>query len=208
MSPLVLDAAPSGVDMTRSIFLEAMGPRPLDEFDGSLPVDAQMKGRRAVVDLGGWGRREHTTAAVDAGVELWHVLGYGLDHLDLPYLLDHGVQVAHTPGSCSAVALAEHAMLLTLAAIRSLGDQERNLREKVFYLPWSEELDGKTLLLVGVGASGIELARRANAFGMVVTGVDLRRPNESITGAVGISRVEPASRLPEMLPEADVVSLH
>ena len=125
----------------------------MDMFDPDEDWPPQFAGRRAIVDLGGWGRREHTSQAVEAGVELWHVLGYGLDHLDLEFLLHSGVTVAHTPGSCSAQALADHAMLLTLACTRRIKDLFANLQEGVFYYPWTNELTGSRLLLLGVGAS-------------------------------------------------------
>jgi D-3-phosphoglycerate dehydrogenase len=206
--PLLLNAAPSGIELTRATMLRVMGERPIDEFDPGRSAPDQFLGRRAVIDLGGWGRREHTAAAVDGGVELWHVLGYGLDHLDLQYLLANGVQVAHTPGSCSAVALAEHAMLLLLATVRSIKEQMDNLQKGRFYYPWSEELAGRRLHLVGVGASGLELARRASSFGMEVVGVDVAIGDATIYRRAGVERVELAERLHDLMATADVVSLH
>jgi len=205
---LFLYAAPSGIEPTRATFLRAAGGLAVDEFDPKGPFREQFSGRRAVVDLGGWGRREHTSTAVDAGVELWHVLGYGLDHLDLQFLLENGVQVAHTPGSCSAVALAEHAMMLMLATVRQIKEQLENLRGGKFYYPWSDELLGKRMLLVGVGASGRELARRASAFGIEIVGVDVSIADTESYRAVGIESVEPADRLHDLMATADLISLH
>jgi phosphoglycerate dehydrogenase-like enzyme len=206
--PLFVYAAPSGLEPTRSEFFRVMGDRPLDMFDPEGDWPAQFAGRRAVVDLGGWGRREHTGVAVDAGVELWHVLGYGLDHLDLEFLLTNGVTVAHTPGSCSAVALAEHAMLLMLACVRRIKELFSNLADGVFYYPWTNELAGRRLLLLGVGASGRELARRASAFGMEVVGVDTVIADRRTYSEVGVETVKSPQELPELLSTADVVSLH
>ena len=206
--PLFLYAAPSGLEPTRSEFFRVMGDRPLDMFDPDRDWPTQFAGRRAVVDLGGWGRREHTSLAVGAGVELWHVLGYGLDHLDLEFLLSNGVTVAHTPGSCSAVALAEHAMLLMLACVRRIKELFSNLDSGVFYYPWTNELAGRRLLLLGVGASGRELARRASAFGMEVVGVDTQIADQRSYSEVGVEMVRPPEELAQMLGAADVVSLH
>lgn len=207
-APLFLYAAPSGLEPTRGEFFRVMGDRPLDMFDPDGEWPEQFAGRRAVVDLGGWGRREHTTLAVGAGAELWHVLGYGLDHLDLEFLLSNGVTVAHTPGSCSAVALAEHAMLLMLACVRRIKELFSNLDSGVFYYPWTNELAGRRLLLLGVGASGRELARRASAFGMEVVGVDTQIADQRSYSEVGVEMVRPPEELAQMLGTADVVSLH
>jgi phosphoglycerate dehydrogenase-like enzyme len=206
--PLFVYAAPSGLEPTRSEFFRVMGDKTVDMFDPDKDWSAQFAGRRAVVDLGGWGRREHTTVAVGAGVELWHVLGYGLDHLDLEFLLTNGVAVAHTPGSCSAVALAEHAMLLMLACVRRIKELFSNLDDGVFYYPWTNELAGRRLLLLGVGASGRELARRASAFGMEVVGVDTEIADQGTYSEVGVQTVKGPQELPELLSTADVVSLH
>ena len=206
--PLFLYAAPSGLEPTRSEFFRAMGDRPLDMFDPEGDWTAQFAGRKAIVDLGGWGRREHTSEAVAGGVELWHVLGYGLDHLDLEFLMKNGVTVAHTPGSCSAVALAEHAMLLMLACVRRIKELFANLDGGVFYYPWTNELAGRRLLLLGVGASGRELARRASAFGMEVVGVDTQIADRRTYSEVGVETVESPEELPVLLGTADVVSLH
>jgi phosphoglycerate dehydrogenase-like enzyme len=207
--PLFMCVAPSGLQPAYGVFEKAMGGDPFDLFDRAAdPGEPDFVGRRAVVDLGGWGTREETSRAVDAGVELWHVLGYGLDHLDLQYLLEHDVTVAHTPGSCSAIALAEHAMMLMLGSARQLRTQQANLEAGRMYHPWSLELAGKRLLLLGVGASGRELARRAAALQMEVHGIDVALAGDEDYRALGITSVRPPDALPEMLPGADVISLH
>jgi phosphoglycerate dehydrogenase-like enzyme len=185
-----------------------MGDRSFDVFDAANGGEPDFSGRRAVVDMGGWGQREQTEKAVRAGVQLWHVFGYGLDHLDLEYLLGNGVIVAHTPGSCSAVALAEHAIMLMLNCSRSIGEQMANLQKGEFWHPWANELAGRRLLLLGVGASGRELAVRAAAFQMEVVGVDIVVGDEESYRRIGISSVQPPDALPDLLPTADVISLH
>ena len=207
-APLFLCVAPSGPEPALSQFRAAMGERPFDVFDEAGGGAPEFSGRRAVIDLGGWGRREQTSSAVAAGVELWHVLGYGLDHLDLAYLLRNGVTVAHTPGSCSAISLAEHAMMLMLNCARHMREQAANLEAGAFWRPWTNELAGRRLLVLGVGASGRELAARAAAFRMDVVGVDIAVENPGNYRSSGISSVSSPDRLPRLLPTADIVSLH
>lgn len=207
-APLFLCVAPSGLEPALSQFRSAMDGRPFDLFDKANGGKPDFSGRRAVVDLGGWGTRQETTEAVAAGVELWHVLGYGLDHVDLEYLLRNGVTVAHTPGSCSAISLAEHAMMLMLNCARQMKEQAANLRAGEFWHPWTSELAGKRLLLLGVGASGKELATRAAAFQMEVVGVDVAIDDDSAYRKIGISSVSPPDALSDLLPTADFVSLH
>ena len=58
---LVHGAVGPGADAERA-WSRAMGDRPLDIFDPEQDWGAQSSGRRAVVDLGGWGQRESTRA--------------------------------------------------------------------------------------------------------------------------------------------------
>jgi phosphoglycerate dehydrogenase-like enzyme len=207
-APLFLCVAPSGLEPSLSAFRHVMGARPFDVFDAADGGEPDFSGRRAVVDLGGWGTREQTAKAVAARVELWHVFGYGLDHLDLEYLLSKGVIVAHTPGSSSAVALAEQAMMLMLNCSRAIREQMANLEKGEFWRPWTNELAGSRLLLLGVGASGRELALRAASFQMDVIGVDIVVGEEESYRRIGISSVQSPDALYGLLPTADVISLH
>jgi cyclase len=66
-----------------------------------------------------------------------------------------------------------------------------------------EELNGKTMLVVGFGGIGTQISRRANAFGMRVMAVD---PKEMERPAFVFSLDKPA-KLMDLLPLADVVVL-
>jgi glyoxylate reductase len=65
-------------------------------------------------------------------------------------------------------------------------------------------LQEKTLGVVGMGAIGQSLARRAKAFGMEIVYSDARPASEEVEREVGARRVE----LDELLRIADVVSIH
>jgi phosphoglycerate dehydrogenase-like enzyme/glyoxylase-like metal-dependent hydrolase (beta-lactamase superfamily II) len=66
-----------------------------------------------------------------------------------------------------------------------------------------QELNGKTMLVVGLGGIGTQVARRAHAFGMRVMAID---PKEMERPACVFSLDKPA-KLMELLPKADVVVL-
>ena len=125
---------------------------------------------------GGVVGRETIAAAATAGVRLWQVLGTGLDHVDVQYILDRGLPLANTPGPFSSVALAEHALFLMLYFAKNFPASQRTIRSGVFYRPMNDELDGATLGLIGLGASARELSRRAAAFGMRLVGLDIQPP--------------------------------
>ena len=84
-------------------------------YEAGAPLERQIREVGVVVDQGGGvGTRATVDAAAGAGVKLWQVLGTGLDHVDVQYILDSGLPLANTPGPFSSVALAEHARLFDL----------------------------------------------------------------------------------------------
>jgi cyclase len=68
----------------------------------------------------------------------------------------------------------------------------------------AEELHGKTMLIVGMGGIGTQIARRAEAFGMRVMAID---PNEKIVKPAFVFSIEPPAKMMERIPQADVVVL-
>lgn len=175
-------------------------------FDPVLPIHAQLEATMVVVDQGGgMATRTIVDAAAEAGVKLWQVLGTGLDHVDVPYILDRGLPLANTPGPFSSIALAEHALLLMLYFAKHFPETQTNVRQRVFYRPMNEELHGQTLGLIGLGASGRELARRAAAFGMRVLGLDVVPPPPE---TIGVTFLGGPEALHELLRQSDYVSLH
>ena len=178
-------------------------------YDPAKPMVGQFENVDVVVDQGGSvGTRALIDAALAARVKLWQVLGTGVDHVDVAYFLERGLMLANTPGPFSAVALAEHAMFLMLYFAKGFDEHVRNLRSKVFYFPLSEELKGKTLGLVGLGASGQALAARAKAMGMRIAAVDaVDIPRERLD-ELGVEVFASPSKLKTVLGRADYVSLH
>jgi glyoxylate reductase len=133
----------------------------------------------------------------------------GLDHIDLAAATARGIPVGHTPGVLTETT-ADLAFALLLAGARRLGEAERWLRAGA----WTEELrwepdlflgrdlHGATLGIVGLGAIGLAVARRAAGFGMRVLGWS--RSTKPQAAALGIQQTE----LPELLSRSDFVSLH
>jgi glyoxylate reductase len=96
----------------------------------------------------------------------------GLDHLDVEAVRARGLALFNTPFVLSN-SVADHAMLLILAAARRLTEATELLRGGRWSDIWSNgllgvELAGKTLGIFGLGDIGTRVARRAAAFGMNV----------------------------------------
>lgn len=126
--------------------------------------------------------------------------GVGLDNIDVGAARRRGVYVVYAPGSTTN-ALAEHTLLLMLAAARrlyTLAEAVRDGRWSVRDQYLGGELRGRTLGIVGLGAIGRRVAELAGAFGMRVL-----YWSRSSTDARYVRRA-----LPALLAESDIVSLH
>jgi len=128
-------------------------------------------------------------------------ISVGSDHIDLAAASQRGIIVTHTPVLSDAVA--DLTLALILMTVRRLGEAV----DIVAHGGWDDALLGidlrsKTLLVVGLGRIGREVAHRALGFKMQVCGFDTRPEVRKIAG------VERVATLAEGLARADIVSLH
>ncbi|HKD00989.1 MAG TPA: phosphoglycerate dehydrogenase [Terriglobales bacterium] len=157
----------SAVDLLREPRWTVVTP---DQVDGKLGTQLQSADALIV----------RSAVQVDAGLlEHAHKLrvigraGVGVDNIDLEAATRKGIAVMNTPGA-NAVAVAEH----TLAVMLAMARQVCRANEWMHAGRWEKkslqgtELRGKTLGIVGLGRIGMEVARRARAFGMTVLGHD------------------------------------
>ncbi len=97
--------------------------------------------------------------------------------------------------------VAEHAIALALAAARSLVPVQIQMHaHRLRPPPDVRLLVGRTALILGYGAIGREIARRAEGLGMRVIGL-----NRSGEAAPGVAAMYAAENLQEALAEGDVV---
>lgn len=101
-----------------------------------------------------------------------HVMSAGLETLPFPKLQDRGILLTNVRG-IHAIPMAEYTFAAMLHISRRMGELAQAQREK----RWAKrlrvtELWDKTLGIVGVGAIGREIARRAKVFGMYTLGVN------------------------------------
>lgn len=128
--------------------------------------------------------------------------GAGCDNVDLAAATAQGIVVTNTPGA-NAEAVAELAIGLMLSVARRIPTLHREVQEGTWRVNRGVELYGKTLGIVGVGAIGRSVARRARGFSMRLLGHD------PYIGAAAMSAdgIEAVS-LDDLLRRCDIVSLH
>ncbi len=129
-------------------------------------------------------------------------MGVGLDNIDLAAARANNTAVSNVPGG-NASAVGELALTLILAVLRKLTIMDRDLRQNRWDRYVGRELAGKTVGLVGFGATARELAKRLSGFGVIILAAD-PVPNRPAAAALGVQLRE----LTEVLSAADVISVH
>ncbi len=176
-------------------------------YDDGKPLAEQFEGVEVVLDMGGSvGTREMYDAAKDA--HLWQVLGTGLDHVDVEYMKSKQFKVANCPGQFSSVALGECAIMFILMLSRRVYEAAENFRAAVLYKPFGCELGGKILGIIGLGASGQELARRARAFAMRIRAIDVHHIDSEVLEELQPEFMGTPDDLDTVIAESDFLSLH
>lgn len=130
--------------------------------------------------------------------------GVGVDNVDVAAAAARKIVVMNTPGG-SSVAVAELTLGLMLALARQLPRADATTRVGQWEKKSLEgaELSGKTLGLIGFGRIALEVAKRAQAFGMRVIAYDPVSPMAAALAA-GVALVD----LDQVLASADYLSLH
>jgi D-3-phosphoglycerate dehydrogenase len=132
--------------------------------------------------------------------------GVGYDNIAVAALTARRIPCAVAAGA-NRVAVAEHAIMMLLELAKAARAQDAAVRAGDWAFRDRRaaiELFEKTLLLVGFGRIGREVARRAAAFGMRILAHDPLLPAKAIRAA----GAEPAPALGDALAQADAVSLH
>ncbi len=160
-----------------------------------------------------------TSDIVKANSKLrWIQIGHAGVEKDLvPELVNSNIAVTnlqrlHGPN------VADQAMALLLALTRGLArdldkkplpslplqDRGTEYWKKLKDVSQAQELHGRTMLIVGMGGIGTQIARRADAFGMRVLAID---PNAAIVKPAFIFSLDRPAKMMELIPQADVVVL-
>jgi D-3-phosphoglycerate dehydrogenase len=131
--------------------------------------------------------------------------GVGYDNIDVDALTHCRIPLALV-GNVNSVAVAEHTLYLLLACMKNGVAYDRAMREGRWTVRdtlGARDLRGKTLLIVGFGRIGREVAVRAKAFGMKISAYDPWADRSTADPDVSFH-----ADLDAALKEADAVSLH
>ena len=130
----------------------------------------------------------------------------GYNNIDIEYCRRHGITVCNA-GSYSTAAVAQHTFALILEYFNNIARYDQYVQDgrwkrsptfSPFVYPLNE-LAGKTLGIVGLGAIGTAVARIANAFDMNVIAF-----NRSVKSVPGVTQVD----FETLLSQSDVITVH
>ena len=190
----LIDAISEGNDVT------------IYDRDGGTP--GSMEGREVVVDMGGHSTTEFIDEAVAAGVKYVQLQTTGLDHVLIDHLKATGMIVANCPGYLSSVSLAESAMMFILMLAHRFSEARLHFDQRRMNEAFGFNLEGRALGVLGLGASGKELAKRARAFAMRIMAIDVRPIEPRVRDEIGLDFVGTPDDLDQLVSECDFLSLH
>jgi glyoxylate reductase len=132
----------------------------------------------------------------------------GYNNIDVAECRGRGVIATNTPGVLTD-ATADIAMALILMVTRRLGEGERIVRSNRrwqwgMFMLLGTSLQGRRLGIIGMGAIGQALAKRAKAFGMTVAYSNRTAVSADIEAELGADRLS----LDELLATSDIVTIN
>jgi D-3-phosphoglycerate dehydrogenase len=181
-------------------------------IDYKNPLLPQLEDAEVIVN--GFGNIDKSMIDGCPNLELVQQTGIGIDNVDVSYCTSKSILVANVP-LANAVSVAEHTIFLILYLAKNMkestSDNNRSgLLERRVPGILGSEVQGKVLVIIGLGATGLEVAKRAKSFGMHVIAVTknplLKKPG--IDKVYFVDNLGSSDILSESLSRADYVSLH
>jgi len=145
------------------------------------------------------------TAAMIAAAPSLKVIamhGVALNHIDVQAANERGILVRAVPGG-NAEAVADFTWGLLLALSRRIVEADRSVRDGKWVSLDGYDVFGKTLGILGFGAIGQAVARRAEGFRMTVLSCD--PPGQRYEQGKWAQRRDCLER---MLPAVDILTIH
>ncbi len=128
--------------------------------------------------------------------------GVGFNSIDVQAAEDKGVTVCTTPGA-NRQAVADHAWGFMIMLAHLIPQNQRVVANQSWKRIVGRDIYGKTLGIIGVGAIGKEVARRAKGFDMEILGYDIA-PDEAFARQHELRYTS----LEEIMSRADFITLH
>jgi D-3-phosphoglycerate dehydrogenase / 2-oxoglutarate reductase len=130
--------------------------------------------------------------------------GVGLDRIDLDAAKKLGIPVKNCPG-VNQISVSEHVLALLFTFEKNIHLQNETTKQGSWARITGNEIQGKTIGIIGLGAVGKELVKKALALGMNVIGFDLYKNQAFLDAYPEMIFTE---NIEDIYANADVISLH
>ena len=149
-----------------------------------------------------WGQMNLDPFLSEAPNLKWiQTLSAGVDQILTPKVIERNIPVTNTKG-IHGIPISEYIFATLLSFNRELPKIQEQQKSKIWKKVTGNEIFGKTIGIVGLGAIGNEIAKRAKAFGMTVLGSKHSKTNEPL-----VDQLFGPDELDQLLPQCDVVVL-
>jgi D-3-phosphoglycerate dehydrogenase / 2-oxoglutarate reductase len=180
-----------------------------DVIDSSQSLYPQLQDAEILVNSSAKLDRSLLEAAPN--LKMIHQSGIGIDNIDVDYCTKKSIYVANVP-LANAVSVAEHTLFLMLFLTKNVKSSDTpniSVMRRRYIDTLGSDLHGKTLTIIGLGATGIEVAKRARAFGMKIFAVT-QPPfsRKGIDKTHYVDNIASPENLLQFLVDADYVSIH
>jgi D-3-phosphoglycerate dehydrogenase len=154
------------------------------------------------------GDDEYTAAVIKKGVKgkLKYICKYGvgLDRIDLKAAKKYNVPVTNCP-AVNQVSVSEHVLALLFTYEKNIHLQHNSVQSGSWKRWVGNEIEGRTIGIIGLGAVGKELAKKSSALGMKVLSFDVNKDEAFLSKYDEVTFVD---SLDLIFEQADVISLH
>lgn len=154
------------------------------------------------------GDDEYTAAVLTKGkagkLKYISKYGVGLDRIDLVAAEKLGIPVKNCPG-VNQVSVSEHVLALLFAFEKNVHLQYNSTKEGSWKRWVGNEIEGRTIGIIGLGAVGKELVKKSLALGMSVIGFDLFKNEEFLAAYPQMTFTDDINTIYQ---NADIISLH
>jgi phosphoglycerate dehydrogenase-like enzyme len=144
---------------------------------------------------------------VPGRIRLIHTLSAGYDEVEIDRARATGIPVC-TNGGANAISVAEHTMMLMLAAYRRLPDMIATTRSGKWRTVMGEsryyEIAGKTVGIVGMGKIGQEVVKRLQGWSTTIIYFDVFRRSAEQEAELQVTYAE----IDDLFARSDIVTLH
>ncbi len=185
----------------------------IEFIDYKKPIESQLADANIIVN--GFNNIDKSILDICPKLKLVQQSGIGVDGIDVKACTNRGIYVANVP-MANAISVAEHTIFLILylaKSIKNRPDKDGNISIKLTsnmqHYPGTE-IQGKTLAIIGLGVTGIEVAKRAKAFGMKVDAIT-KHPFTKTEGSnkkYFVDSINGTDNLHKILANSDIVSIH